>query len=36
VVTLLTCGVGALWGLVDGIIIIAGNVTDAQGRTLRE
>lgn len=36
VATLLTCGVGALWGFVDGIIIVAGNVPDAQGRTLRE
>jgi TM2 domain-containing membrane protein YozV len=36
VATVLTCGIGALWGLVDGIIIIAGNVTDAEGRTLRE
>ncbi len=36
VVSLLTCGIGSLWGLIDGIIIIMGNVPDAQGRTLRE
>ncbi|HEY7054621.1 MAG TPA: TM2 domain-containing protein [Mycobacterium sp.] len=36
VVSLVTCGIGGLWGLIDGIIIIAGNVPDAEGRTLRE
>ncbi|MGB6207377.1 NINE protein [Mycobacterium sp.] len=36
VATVVTCGVGALWGFVDGIIIVAGNVPDAQGRTLRD
>jgi TM2 domain-containing membrane protein YozV len=36
VVTILTCGVGALWGLIDGILIIVGKVPDADGRTLRE
>ncbi|HZQ30949.1 MAG TPA: TM2 domain-containing protein [Mycobacterium sp.] len=36
VVSLLTCGIGGLWGLIDGIIIIAGNVPDAEGRTLRD
>jgi TM2 domain-containing membrane protein YozV len=36
VVTVLTCGLGSIWGLVDGIIILAtDNVTDAQGRPLR-
>jgi hypothetical protein len=29
----LTCG---LWGIIDGILILVGNVPDAQGRTLRE
>jgi TM2 domain-containing membrane protein YozV len=36
VATILTCGIAALWGFVDGIIIVAGNVPDAQGRTLRD
>lgn len=36
VVSLLTCGIGALWPLIDGILIIMGKVPDAQGRTLRE
>jgi hypothetical protein len=34
--TWLTCGVGALWPLIDGIMILMGNVPDAQGRTLRD
>jgi TM2 domain-containing membrane protein YozV len=29
----MTCG---LWGMIDGIFIIMGNVPDAQGRQLRE
>ena len=37
VVTVLTCGIGSLWGLIDGIIMLAtDNVTDAQGRPLRQ
>ena len=36
VVTVLTCGIGSIWGLIDGIMILAtDNVTDAQGRPLR-
>ncbi|MBZ5736713.1 TM2 domain-containing protein [Nocardioides mangrovi] len=36
VVTVLTCGVGALWGLIDGIIILAGDsAKDANGLPLR-
>ena len=31
-----TCGVGVLWPFIDGFMIIAGKVPDAQGRTLRE
>lgn len=34
-VTLLTCGVGALWPFIDGILILVGDKTDAQGRVLR-
>lgn len=36
VVTVCTCGIGALWPLIDGIMIIMGKVPDAQGRTLRD
>jgi TM2 domain-containing membrane protein YozV len=36
VVTFVTCGIGSIWGLIDGILILIGNVPDAQGRTLRE
>jgi TM2 domain-containing membrane protein YozV len=36
VVSLLTCGIGAVWPLIDGILIIVGHVPDAQGRTLRD
>ncbi len=34
-VTLVTCGIGALWGLIDGIMILVNGGTDAQGRPLR-
>jgi len=37
IVTLITLGVGALWGFVEGILILAGAMNkDAQGRPLRE
>ncbi len=36
VVTWLTCGLGGIWPLIDGIMIITGKVPDAQGRTLSE
>jgi hypothetical protein len=35
-VSVLTCGIGALWPLVDGVMILMGKVPDAQGRTLRD
>lgn len=35
-VTWLTCGAGALWPLIDGIMMFMGKVTDAQGRPLRD
>jgi serine/threonine protein kinase len=35
-VTWLTCGVGALWPLIDGIVILCNGGTDAQGRKLRD
>jgi len=36
VVTFCTCGLGAWWPIIDGIMIIMGKVPDPQGRTLRE
>jgi TM2 domain-containing membrane protein YozV len=39
VVTLVTCGLGAIWGLVEGILILVGNDnfrTDATGRPLKD
>jgi hypothetical protein len=34
-VTLITCGAGALWGFIEGILILTGTInTDAQGRPL--
>lgn len=38
IVTILTCGLGSIWGLVEGIMILAGSgiTTDAEGRPLRE
>ena len=34
-VSLFTCGLGGLWSLIDGIIMLTGEPTDAQGRPLR-
>jgi TM2 domain-containing membrane protein YozV len=37
VVGLVTCGVGAvIWGIVDAVLILTGNVSDPQGRPLRD
>lgn len=37
VVTLVTFGVGHLWGFVEGILILAGTINqDAEGRPLRD
>ncbi len=37
IVTLFTCGIGALWGFIEGILILTGNInTDAQGRPLQD
>jgi TM2 domain-containing membrane protein YozV len=35
-VTLVTCGLGHFWGLIDGIMILVNGGTDAQGRVLRD
>jgi TM2 domain-containing membrane protein YozV len=34
-VTLLTCGVGALWPFIDGIVILVTDSRDVEGRILR-
>lgn len=35
VVTLVTCGIGAIWPFVDGILILVGDPVDQHGRPLR-
>ena len=36
-VTLITCGIGALWGFIEGILILTGTINlDGQGRPLKE
>lgn len=36
-VTILTCGIGSLWGLIEGIMILAGSITtDANGVPLKD
>ena len=35
-VSIFTCGVGHLWGLIDGILILTNGGIDAQGRVLRD
>jgi TM2 domain-containing membrane protein YozV len=34
-VTIFTCGIGALWPFIDGIIMLVTDSKDAQGRILR-
>ncbi|UGT60799.1 TM2 domain-containing protein [Nocardia asteroides] len=36
VVSIVTCGIGAIWPLIDGIMILMGKVPDVQGRPLRD
>ena len=37
VVTILTLGIGGLWGFIEGILILVGNINkDAQGRPLKD
>lgn len=37
VVTMVTCGAGSLWGLIEGIMILAGSIkTDAKGVPLKD
>jgi TM2 domain-containing membrane protein YozV len=35
IVTIVTFGLGAIWGVADGIVLLAGRNTDPQGRPLR-
>lgn len=35
-VTIVTCGIGSLWGLIDGILILVNGGTDSEGRRLKE
>lgn len=35
-VTFLTLGIGGIWPFIDAIMMLTGNVRDAQGRTLRD
>ena len=34
ILTTLLCGVGYIWALIDGIMMLTGKVPDAQGRPL--
>ena len=37
VVSLVTCGIGGIWGFIEGIMILCGKITtDAQGNPLTE
>ena len=37
VVTLVTCGIGALWGFIEGVLILVGTInTDADGNPLKD
>lgn len=35
-VSVFTCGIGGLWGFIDGIMILVNGGTDAEGRVLRD
>lgn len=30
------CGVGAIWCIIDGVMMLSGKVPDAQGRPMRD
>ncbi|MEU4773666.1 TM2 domain-containing protein [Micromonospora sp. NPDC023644] len=36
IVSLVTCGIGGLWGFIDGILILINGGVDGQGRPLRD
>jgi len=35
VVSVVTCGLGSLWGLIEGILVLVNGGTDSEGRQLR-
>ncbi|MGB3170449.1 MAG: TM2 domain-containing protein [Rhodococcus sp. (in: high G+C Gram-positive bacteria)] len=35
-VTWLTCGIGGIWPIIDGIMMLTGNIRDEHGRPLRD
>jgi TM2 domain-containing membrane protein YozV len=36
VVSIVTCGLGGIWGFIDGILILVKGGVDGQGRPLRD
>ncbi|KRC57700.1 MULTISPECIES: TM2 domain-containing protein [unclassified Nocardioides] len=34
-VSLVTCGIGGIWSMIDGILLLTGRPTDSEGRPLR-
>lgn len=34
-VSIVTCGIGSLWGIIDGVLILTRGGTDSRGRRLR-
>ncbi|MFV2021473.1 TM2 domain-containing protein [Micromonospora sp. LOL_023] len=36
VVSVVTCGIGGLWGFIDGILILINGGVDGEGRPLRD
>ena len=36
VVSLVTCGIGSIWGIVEGILCLTGSMRDSEGRLLRD
>ena len=36
VVTIFTCGIGHIWGIIDGVLLLVNGGVDAQGRVLRD
>jgi TM2 domain-containing membrane protein YozV len=36
IVTLMTGGIGGIWGFIEGILCLTGNLHDVEGRPLRD
>ncbi len=37
IVSVVTCGIGSLWGFIEGILILCGNINkDAEGKKLKD